>query len=243
MNKKTCLRIFFFLLVFIFLVPLPSAAQRTGFSREEFINRRNTLMDEVNEGIVILFGEARYEGSSGPTPGAHFRQDNDFFYFTGNEDKNAVFVMTPRTRESFLFLPTQTPGEQRSDGANMLYDQAATEKSGITGIHELGYFDEFISRNAGRHDSVFYLRFPRGTQLSVARRSMIHYNDQLSLENHRIQKLKERYPLVEMKNVNPFIDSMRAIKSPEEIEILRKAGRISAEGVKRAMTATSPGAY
>jgi len=40
-----------------------------------------------------------------------------------------------------------------------------------------------------------------------------------------------------------LIDSLRVIKSPEEIEILRRNGKISAEAVKQAMLATKPGGF
>lgn len=244
MGKNNFSRIFLLIFICVFFFQIPAQAQRTGFSKEEFINRRNTLMDKVKEGMIILFGEARYEGSSGLAPGAHFRQDNDFFYFTGNEDKNAIFVMTPRNGESFLFLPTQTAGEQRSDGANLLYDEKGAEKTGITEIYELSYFDEFVARNISRNGSTFHLRMsPRGTQLSIARRSMSHYNDQLSLDTYRLKKLKERYPVVGIKDITPFIDMMRVIKSAEEIEVIRRIARISAEGVKQAMLTTKPGVF
>ena len=37
-------------------------------------------MAQIKDGMIILFGESM------PQPGAHFRQDNDFYYFTGIED-------------------------------------------------------------------------------------------------------------------------------------------------------------
>jgi Xaa-Pro aminopeptidase len=46
-----------------------------------------------------------------------------------------------------------------------------------------------------------------------------------------------------MKDIVPLIDAMRMIKSPEEIAIIRRNGKISAEAVKQAMLATKPGVY
>jgi len=230
----------------VFTLQSLSFAQRTGYTKEEFIRRRNVLMDQVKDGMIILFGESR------PQPAAHFRQDNDFYYFTGIEDKNAILIMVPKTKQSFLFLPEQSSREDMMDGPNLFKDEKAKEKTGITSIFPLGFFDESIARNAGRFGLTFHLRLsPRDAVDSArweylihdARKNKTHYNDQILLDNYRIKKLKERYPAFEFKDITPFIDSMRLIKSPEEIEILRRNGKISAEAVKQAMLATKPGVY
>jgi Xaa-Pro aminopeptidase len=244
--KKNMLRkmtIVAYLLLFVF--QNLSFAQRTGYSREEFMRRRKALLDKVQEGMVILFGDAL------PLPGSHFRQDNDFYYFTGVEDKNAILVMLAERGESHLFLPRLTPREEMMDGENLLKDEKAKEKLGFANIYDLSYFDEFIARNA-RYFAKTYLRLQardnvdndRGEVLLFnARKSRIHYNDQIPLDNYRILKLKERYPAFEWKDVTPYIDALRMIKSTEEIEVLRHNGTISAEAVKRAMMATKPGVY
>jgi len=246
MNKKRILKFslifYFFLLIFqAFLL-----AQRTGYSREEIIRRRNALMEQVKEGMIILFGECFSQ------PGTHFRQDNDFYYFTEVEDMNAILVMMPKTKESFLFLPRMTAREEMMDGMNLLKDKEASEKAGFKAVFPLSYFDEFVARNSRRGEVAFHLRLsPRDvvdgdrweTPLRIARKSRIHYNDQISLDNYRIKKFKERYPSFEYKDIVPLIDSMRVIKSAEEIEILRRNGKISAAAVKQAMLATMPGAF
>ncbi|MFW6129453.1 MAG: aminopeptidase P N-terminal domain-containing protein [Candidatus Aminicenantaceae bacterium] len=242
MNKKKIFKIFVVFFLFIYLLPLMSIAQRTGYSKEEFINRRNALMNQAGKGLIILFAEARYIRSTDLTPGAHFRQDNDFYYFTGNEDQFAILVMVTKTMESYLFMPDQTEREIMVDGPNWLNDNKAKEKSGLTDIYALSYFDEFLSRNL--NGQTLYLRLtPRGTQTLFARRSKSHYNAQISLDNYRLERLRKIYPAAEMKDVTPFIDSLRLIKTDEEIEVLRRIGRISAEGIKQAMLATRPGGF
>ena len=66
-------------------------AQRTGYTPEEFVRRRAALMAQVKDGPVILFGDAAVPA------GTHFRQDNDFYYFTGNEDLNAALVLDAKS--------------------------------------------------------------------------------------------------------------------------------------------------
>jgi Xaa-Pro aminopeptidase len=220
--------------------------QRTGYTKDEFVRRRAALMEKAANGLIILFGESM------PLLGAHFHQENDFYYLTGVEDPGAALIMVPRTKETYLFLPRQTPREELMGGANLLRDPKAKEKAGFTDIHEVGYFDEYIGRNLARAGTTLHLRLSPAdtidnarseTLIFTARRARLHYNDQISLDNYRILKLKERYPAAEVKDITPFLDAMRVIKSHEEIEVMRRNGRISAEAVKQSMLASGPGVY
>ncbi len=224
----------------------PLAGQRVGFAPEEFSGRRTALMDRVQDGAVILFGDA-----AAPA-GSHFRQDNDLYYFAGNEDLGAILVLVPASRASYLFLPPQTAREKMMDGANLLEDPAAKARAGFTDVFPSSYLDEFLARLLGRLAGRFHLRLsPRDsldearseTALFDGRRARSHYNDQLSADLYRIGKLRERYPQMELRDVTPLIDEMRAIKTPAEIEALRRNGKLSAEAVRQAMLATRPGVY
>lgn len=224
----------------------PLGAQRAGFPPEEFAARRAALMERLAAGAVILFGDA-----AAPA-GSHFRQDNDFYYFAGNEDLGAILVLVPASRSSYLFLPPQTAREKMMDGPNLLESPAAKAGSGFTDIFPSSYLDEFLARSLARLAGRFHVRLsPRDsldearseTGLMDGRRARSHYNDQLSADLYRLEKLRQRYPQMELRDVTPVIDEMRAIKTPAEIELLRRNGRLSAEAVRQAMLATRPGVY
>lgn len=227
------------------VLPFFAFGQRTGYSKDEFVRRRAALMEQVKDGAIILFGEAE------PQSGAHFRQDNDFFYFCGVEDMSAILVMIPQMRQSILFLPHQSEREILFGGANLLHDKDFAAKTGLSSVQPLEMFDETLARQAGRL-GVLHLRLsPRDTvdnaryetKLFQARKNRIFYNAQISLDSFRINALRARYPECQFKDVTPFIDEMRVIKSEEEIAIIRRIGKISAEAVKQAMLAGKPGAF
>jgi len=228
------------------LIAPPLAAQRSGYTREEFVRRRAALMTRLQDGVAVLFGDTQAPA------GGHFRQDNDFFYFCGNEDLNAVLVMLPQLGEAHLFLPQQSAREELMGGANLLKDPQAGERWGFASLRPATDLDEFLSRTLARARPVLHLRLsPRDTVdearsevgLFAGRRARLHYNDQLSADQYRTAKLRERYPHCELRDLTPFVDAQRAIKSAEEIEILRRNGCLSAEAVKRAMLAGRPGAF
>lgn len=228
------------------LIVSPLAAERTGYSREEFARRRAALMALLQDGVAVLFGDAQAPA------GSHFRQDNDFFYFCGNEDLNAVLVLLAAAKEAHLFLPQQSAREELMAGPNLLKDPRAGEAGGFASLRPATELDEFLSRTLGRARPVLHVRLsPRDTMdearsevgLFSGRRARLHYNDQLSLDQYRTAKLRERYPQCELRDLAPAIDGLRAVKSAEEIEVLRRNGRLTAEAVKQAMLAGRTGAF
>jgi len=246
MNKRIILRIFSTALVLVLCFQSYTYAQRTGYTKEEFMRRRAALMEQVTDGIIVLFGDAI------PQSGAHFRQDNDFYYFCGREDVNAVLMMIPRMKQAILFLPQTSEREDMFHGINLLKDPDAKKKTGLSSIQPLGLLDEYLARMAGRMGNKLHIRLsPRDTvdnaryeyKLFQARKNRLFYNDQISLDDYRVIKLRERYPYCEFEDITPFIDAMRVIKTPEEIEIIRRNGKISAEAVKQAMLTGKPGVY
>lgn len=246
MNKRRIKDAFLYFIVGFFFCSSFSSGQRMGYSKAEFVGRRAALMDKAGDGLILLFGESM------PLPGAHFHQENDFYYLTGVEDPGAALVLVPRTKEACLFLPEQTPREALLGGANLLKDAQAKEKTGLTEIYQLDFFDEFIARNLARTGTTLHLRLSPAdtidnarseTLIFTARKARLHYNDQVSLDNYRIGKLREQFPAAEVKDITPFIDAMRVIKSPEEIKVMRRNGRVSAKAVTQAMLASRPGAY
>jgi Xaa-Pro aminopeptidase len=76
-----------------------------------------------------------------------------------------------------------------------------------------------------------------------ARRGRNPYNDQIMLDHYRVKKLKEQYPAFSFNDITPIINGLRVIKSPREIDILRRNGKITAAAVKQAMRASGPGVY
>jgi Xaa-Pro aminopeptidase len=59
----------------------------------------------------------------------------------------------------------------------------------------------------------------------------------------QVAQLRDRYPMVNFKDVTPILDRMRNIKTGKELDVLRRNGRISAEGDREAIAHAHPGIY
>ena len=222
-------------------------AERMGYPPEEFAGRRQRLAKAIGGGTIVMFG------ATNPEPGVRFRQDNDFFYLTGNESLNAVVVIDAGSAASHLFLPKLSPTEVRYEGGNWLEEPDAARKYGFNSVQPLQALHEFLARRrtfAG--NEVLWTRLSeRDTvnqgridiAISNARRLSNPFAQHPTEDAMRASELRAQFPHYELRDVTPQLDRLRLIKTPREIEILRHNGRISAEAVKRAIEATRPGAF
>ena len=211
------------------------------------MKRRQALMGKVDADMILLFGKSKSE------TGTPFRQDNDFYYFTGIEDVGSALILLPSSGQSILLQPVLSPREIYFSGFNLLCSNSEPSEMGFDAIVPVSDLDEYIVRNCGRRSGsdLFIRIMPPDVvnggrmemDLHYARSTRSHYNDQVTLNTYRVNKLKHRYPYINFHDISPYIDELRVIKTEWEKNILRKNGRVSAEGVKAAIRATEPGVY
>src|SRR5262245_42262465 len=81
---------------------------------KEFERRRQALAKELKDGWLMLFARQVEPEAD------HYREDNDFYYFTGIADPGAVLVMNGKTGQALLFEPQQAPRKKQVYGPNVL---------------------------------------------------------------------------------------------------------------------------
>jgi Xaa-Pro aminopeptidase len=217
-----------------------------GYPPEEFAARRAKLANALQRGTLVMFG------ATAPSPGVRFRQDNDFFYLTGNESLNAALVMDAGNGESHLFMPRLSSAEIRYEGGNWLDEPNAAAARGFTTIQPLQALPEFLARRRSTAGETLWTRLSErdevnlgraDTAISNARRLVNPFAQHPTEDSLRVAALRDRFPNYTVQDVTPHLDRLRMIKTPREIEILRYNGRISAEALRRAIEATAPGRY
>ena len=222
-------------------------AERMGYPPEEFAARRQRLTTVLHRGTLVMFG------ATAPVPGLRFRQDNDFFYLTGNESLNAALVMDAASGDAHLFLPKLSAGEIRYEGPNWLEELDAARMHGLTSIQPLQMLHEFLARRRGiagaetlwtrlsERDAVNFGRSDSAIQ--TARRLSNPFAQHPTEDALRVAALRGQFPYYMVQDVTPHLDRLRLIKTPREIEILRYNGRTSAEALRRAIEVTAPGRF
>ena len=81
---------------------------------KEFAQRRDALAGELKTGYVLLFANTEEPQAN------HYREDNDFYYFTGVADVGAVLVMDVEKESAVLFEPEQSARMRKYLELNLL---------------------------------------------------------------------------------------------------------------------------
>src|SRR5512146_1132047 len=116
------------------LVGIPAVAQYTDQQAfedlggaKEFARRRAELAKQMKTGVALLF--ARIVDPEG----THYREDNDFYYYTGIADQGAVLAIDASNGSSILFEPEQPGRIAQVYGPNLLAMSKEQQKqSGFT---------------------------------------------------------------------------------------------------------------
>ncbi len=224
---------------------------QSDFSKEEFSDRRSRIMDAIGSEAIALI-----QGASGLPGFSVFRQSNTFYYLTGLESAHAYLLMNGRTRQATIYLPHRDAGRESNEGKVFSAEDSELirQLTGVNQVKGIEYLSaDLVSTGLIRPPApLLYTEFSpaengndsRDENLyAQARAAADPWDGRTSREALFIQKIKERFPQFEIQDLSPILDAMRVIKSPKEIELIRKATQIAGLGIIEAMRSTQPGVY
>ncbi len=220
--------------------------QRTGYPSDEFAERRQRLASALEPGLVVLFS------ATSEAPGVRFRQDNDFYYLTGSEDVNAVMVMEAPSGATHMFVPRLTAGTVLFEGGNWLNEPDGARAHKVASVEPLTALQAFLTARQAAGTTALWVRLGQ-PDLVDRGRNEVGYDHAARRRNplaqypseqaQQVQSLRDMLPSMLAKDVTPHLDRLRLIKSPREIDILRRNGRLSAEALTRAIAISKPGVF
>src|SRR5690349_19205739 len=231
--------------LFIVLAFTISVSAQQPFNKGEFEARRAKLFEKISDGIAVIFAakEQFYP--------LKIRQSPDFYYLTGIEEANAVLVMIGQNKSTILFAPQRRPEQVRADGPGIWQVEKREEIYGLTGVQPIEEFLPSLQFLGLRAQKLYMLSGSQGN-VTNSREELDFFElldaahsalGGLSESKKTIAVMREVLPHLTFQSLNPFLDDMRWIKSPYEIELMKKSCEIGAEGVKEAMKGTRPGMY
>jgi Xaa-Pro aminopeptidase len=214
---------------------------QTDFSIGEFRSRRKRVCQSIGHATALIAGAPAANGSFA------FRQYNDFYYLCGVEVPHAYLAFDGATGTTTLFLPEAKHLIQDSDDRLLCADDPEYARE-MTGVDRVAGRDQLEPYLAGVSRLYTFLRDGEGPRACVrslegARQSIEAdpWDGQPSRGAHLCAKLKTRFPKLVIEDLAPIIYEMRMLKSPRELDLLRRAGQLSALGLREAMRATRPG--
>jgi Xaa-Pro aminopeptidase len=214
------------------------------FPPEEFAARRAKVMAQIGDDVAIVLGTTEPPGEM------PFRQNSQFFYLTGVAEPRASVIIDGRAKTTTLFLQPKTTTQEKSQYGPGVGPGPETAKAyGADAAQPRAEFTAAITAIAAAHRTIYtpFAAEVLGSQSQgdPTRLWTANKNDPWDGRDSReatfIAKLKDAAPQSEIKNLDPIVNGLRAVKSAREIAVIREATRIAGLGIMEAMRDAKPG--
>lgn len=197
-----------------------------------FAQRRRNVMDAYGPGTILVVAAAGQPLRNSDVE-HEWRQDSDFWYLTGFDETEAILVLCPGRGqgEAVLFLRPRDKAMEVWHGRRVGVG-AAVERLGVDEAHDIGEFDEVFGKLAEGTKQVAW---------AVGRDAGLDQRIFKAARRHRTLPRLHLDGPDHYADLSAVMAELRLFKTPEEIEILRRAGRLSAHAHNEAMRACTPG--
>jgi Xaa-Pro aminopeptidase len=198
-----------------------------------YAERRKRFLDAMGKGAVAILQGARLVARSNDTD-FPFRQDSDFHYLTGFDHPHAVAVLrTDGGPEYTLFVEPRDREREIWNGYRPGVEGAKTD-FGANEAFPIDALDAELPRLLEHAERVFHM-LGRDPKLDVKIADIFE-----SLRRRSRQGLIPASQVIDPRSV---LHEMRLIKEPGEVEILRRASVITAEGHREAARSAHEGRF
>ncbi|MGK0702983.1 Xaa-Pro aminopeptidase [Yokenella regensburgei] len=202
-------------------------------TQQEFDRRRQALLAQMQPGSAALIFAAPEAIRSADTE-YPYRQNSDFWYFTGFNEPEAVLVLVKSDEthnHSVLFNRVRDLTAEIWFGRR-LGQEAAPQALGVDRSLAFSEINQQLYQLLNGLDAIYFAQGEYAWADDIVFRAL----DKLRKGSR--QNLTAPASVVDWR---PLVHEMRLFKSPEEIAILRRAGEISALAHRRAMEKCRPG--
>ncbi|HEX8199829.1 MAG TPA: Xaa-Pro peptidase family protein, partial [Isosphaeraceae bacterium] len=210
----------------------------------EYQGRRQALMQRHGDGPIVVFGA----GEEDFDEFARFRQSNDFMYLTGAERPGAILLLVAAGlvpdagARQVLFLPPRRASREFWTGPEDGPGSEAQRKFGVAEVVNAERFYAILldlltgppfqgDDQEGLAPARLYTPLARGPRAAESRAGRF------------AEAIRRIAPHVQLIDLAPALASMRQVKSPAELAILRRAIAITAEAQRDARRTIRPGAF
>ena len=199
----------------------------------DYRQRRQTVLDTIGEGVAIF--------CSAPTAVMHndvdylYRQDSNFFYLTGFNEPGAVMVLTgSHEKHKFVLFVRPKDLEKETWSGLRAGVEAAKEKYGADEAYPISELGEKLEQYVIKSPRLYY-----------------HFGIDNAFNNRIIrlwqtllrQRTKKGTGPTAIEDSKLLMQQFRRVKSPYEIEQIKRAIAISAEAHNLARDMARPGMY
>ncbi|MGZ4159576.1 MAG: aminopeptidase P family protein [Neobacillus sp.] len=199
--------------------------------KDFYVENRNRLYEKLEDGslLVLFAGKAPQKSADESYP---FVPNRNFYYVTGIDEPNIIFIALKLNKkvEEYLFIEKSDPILEKWVGKTISKEEAE-EVSRIKNILFIEQFESLLTRT-------LFTNPLTNVYLDLESREL----DTVTTKSQQFAaKLQTNYPFLQIKNVYPEICELRVLKTPEEIEEIKKAIAITYEGIKNVLSHAKAG--
>lgn len=203
-------------------------------NKEIYARRRADLVNQIGTNDIVIVSTATVKPRNGDVE-YQFRADSDFYYLSGFAEPEAVLVISPGRAqgEYILFCREKDVMREMWDGRRIGLD-GAMELYGANDAFPIEDIDDILPGLMEEKEKLFTTvgRYPDFDAQLLAWMTKI-----------KDDKSSAKHAPYEFVDLNHLLHEQRLIKRKDEIALMRKAGKMSALGHKRAMQVCKPGMY
>jgi Xaa-Pro aminopeptidase len=164
------------------------------------------------------------------------KQNTDIFYLSGVDQEESILVICPDAalpkHREILFLKETSEHILVWEGYKLTKDEART----VSGVPTIMWLDAFPAVLAALMNEAEYVYLNSNEHI----RSVVEVQTR---DARFIQDLQRRYPLHQYRRAAKLTHQLRAIKSPEEIRLMRRAADITGKAFRRVLGFVQPGVW
>ncbi len=192
-----------------------------NINKNLFIKNRVKLFNLLENNSLAIIFSTKEKHRNGDQNYA-YRQNSDFFYFTGIEQENSIFLIVKENFvvKEFLFLLKPYAKKETWEG-KVLTKKIAENISGISNILWINEFDETIKLFSENKEHFYGQEKLKLTKLTRFKNSLLNINKQIKIEY-----------------LTEITTKLRLVKEPEEIELIKKAINITKEAFTKILHIT-----
>jgi Xaa-Pro aminopeptidase len=197
----------------------------------EYAERRATVLRDLEGAAAVVFAgtEAGTEALQG-----RWKTDRSFWHLTGIDHESGAAVLFDPSAEDpegtiTLFLRPRDPESERWDGARAALDSALKTKTGFTSLARTSRLPARLTEAARR------------TKRLACLHTFAAYPADVSPDLAVFRRVCERVAGVSLEDRTQLLPGMRAVKSPAELDLIKRAAAITQTAYDTALSFIRPG--
>ena len=204
----------------------------------DFENRRERLfaLMKENSALILFSGVEKIDSEDEFFP---FKSNRHFFYLSNIEQDHSalVFVKGIGEKKVYLFIDEFNELKEKWTGKRLTFEEAQYY-SNIKSIYSMNTLEAMmemiLTKENNQYGNISTLYVDQSPELKIEQAfSTIDY----------VEKIKEKYPHIEVENAYPLVRDLRMVKSQEEINNIVKAIEVTNNGICQMILNMKAGLY